>query len=67
MRARTSLWEPWVGNRPGPPGTRTSNSFTRPSYPREEPYEVVPHVRICAGGGPKGPFLPRSTLLAQIK
>ena len=26
--------------------------FTRPSYPREEPYEVVPHVRICAGGGP---------------
>ena len=33
--------------------------FTRPSYPREEPYEVVLHVRICAGGGPKGPFLPR--------
>ncbi len=26
--------------------------FTRPLYPREEPYEVVPHVRICAGGGP---------------
>ena len=26
--------------------------FTRPSYPREEPYEVVLHVRICAGGGP---------------
>ena len=26
--------------------------FTRSSHPREEPYEVVPHVRICAGGGP---------------
>jgi len=20
MRARTGLWEPWVGNDPGPPG-----------------------------------------------
>ena len=20
-------------------------------YPRQEPYAVVPHVRICAGGG----------------
>ena len=28
-------------------------------YPREEPDEVVPHVRICAGGGPQGPSLPR--------
>ena len=27
--------------------------------PRQEPYEVVPHVRICAGGRPKGRFLPR--------
>ena len=26
--------------------------FTPPSYPREEPYEVIPHVRIRAGGGP---------------
>ena len=39
--------------------------FTRPSYPREEPYEVVLHVRICAGGGPKGPFLPRFSLLGN--
>jgi hypothetical protein len=22
MRARTDLWEPWAGNRPGPPGLR---------------------------------------------
>jgi hypothetical protein len=22
------------------------------SDPRQEPYEVIPHVRICAGGGP---------------
>ena len=22
MRARTGLWEPWVGNGPGPPGRR---------------------------------------------
>jgi len=28
-------------------------------YPRQEPDAVVPHVRICAGGGPKGPSLPR--------
>jgi len=33
--------------------------FTRPSYPREEPYAVILHVRICAGGGPQGRFLPR--------
>ena len=29
------------------------------THPRQEPYEVVPHVRIRAGGGPKGPSLPR--------
>ena len=28
-------------------------------HPRQEPYAVVPHVRICAGGGPQGPSLPR--------
>ena len=28
-------------------------------YPRQEPSAVVPHAGICAGGGPKGPFLPR--------
>ena len=27
--------------------------------PRQEPYEVIPHVRICAGGRPKGRSLPR--------
>ena len=26
---------------------------------RQEPYEVILHVRVCAGGGPKGPSLPR--------
>ena len=25
----------------------------------EEPYEVIPHVRICAGGGQQRPSLPR--------
>ncbi len=34
--------------------------FTRPSYPREEPYEVMPHVQICAGGRPQRRSLPRS-------
>ncbi len=33
---------------------------SRPSHLREEPYEVILHVRICAGGGWKQPFLPRS-------
>jgi hypothetical protein len=28
-------------------------------HPRYEPYEVMLHVRIRAGGGPKGPSLPR--------
>jgi RNA-directed DNA polymerase len=27
-------------------------------YPRQEPYAVVPHVRICTGGRPKGRSLP---------
>ena len=26
---------------------------------RQEPYEVILHVRVCAGGGPRGPSLPR--------
>jgi hypothetical protein len=26
---------------------------------RQEPYAVVPHVRICAGGGERSPSLPR--------
>ena len=33
--------------------------FARPFYPREEPYEVVPHVRICAGGRRQRRSLPR--------
>jgi len=28
-------------------------------HPRQEPDAVIPLVRICAGGGPKGPSLPR--------
>lgn len=27
-------------------------------YLRQEPYEVVPHVRICAGGAGRPAFLP---------
>jgi hypothetical protein len=33
--------------------------FARPSDPREEPYEVVLHVRICAGGRRQRRSLPR--------
>ena len=28
-------------------------------HPRQEPYAVIPPVRIRAGGGPKGPSLPQ--------
>jgi hypothetical protein len=38
-----------------------SRPFPR-HYPRQEPDAVIPPVRICAGGGPKGPSLPRSSL-----
>jgi hypothetical protein len=31
-------------------------------YPRQEPDAVVPPVRICAGGGPRGPSLPQSSV-----
>jgi len=31
----------------------------RPWGRRTEPDAVIPLVRICAGGGPKGPSLPR--------
>lgn len=37
-------------------GTRTSASR---HDSRQEPYAVVPHVRICAGGGEQSPSLPR--------
>lgn len=30
---------------------------------RQEPYAVVPHVRICAGGGERSSSLPRPTRL----
>ncbi len=49
-----------------PAGTCTASKecgfvFRTPDryYPREEPYEVVLHVRICAGGRPQGRSLPR--------
>jgi len=29
------------------------------SHPRQEPYAVIPLVRICAGGGQRWPSLPR--------
>ena len=32
----------------------------RRSYPREEPYAVIPHVRICAGGDQRWSSLPQS-------
>jgi hypothetical protein len=34
------------------------------SDPRQEPGAVVPLAGICAGGGPQGPFLPRTRLFA---
>ena len=39
--------------------------FKLRDHPRQEPYAVVPHVRICAGGGPQGPSLPRFSLLTK--
>lgn len=30
---------------------------------RQEPYEVMLHVRICAGDGWQQPFLPRCSLM----
>ncbi len=38
---------------------RVADRAGRRHYPRQEPSAVVPHAGICAGGGPKGPFLPR--------
>jgi hypothetical protein len=34
-------------------------------YPRQEPDAVIPPVRICAGGGPKGPSLPRPRICGE--
>ena len=43
--------------------TQDPASFSQPALrrhdPRQEPDAVVPHVRICAGGDPRGPSLPR--------
>jgi hypothetical protein len=47
------------GHRVDRTGRRTGGNRFAVTHPRYEPYEVVPHVRICAGGGPKGPSLPR--------
>ena len=35
------------------------NAAFRPRLPRQEPYAVVPHVRICAGGAQQWASLPR--------
>jgi len=32
----------------------------RSCYLKQEPYELIPHVWICAGGAGRLPFLPRS-------
>jgi len=45
-------------------GVRKAERFDA-KHPRQEPYEVVPHVRISAGGGPKGPSLPRLQFLTR--
>jgi len=46
-------------------GVRKAATFSR-HHPRQEPYEVVPRVRIRAGGGPKGPSLPRLPLCGSL-
>lgn len=35
----------------GPEMHIPSRGSLRVTYPRQEPYAVVPHVRICARGG----------------
>ena len=35
-------------------------------YPRQEPYAVVPHVRICAGGGERSPSLPLHCIVRHL-
>jgi hypothetical protein len=36
-------------------------------YPRQEPYAVIPLVRICAGGGQQCPSLPRPFSSFRLK
>jgi hypothetical protein len=38
---------------------RQARAAGRHMNPRQEPYEVIPHVRICAGGRSQGRSLPR--------
>ena len=35
------------------------------SDPRQEPGAVAPLAGICAGGGPQGPFLPRTPIYSS--
>jgi hypothetical protein len=35
--------------------------------PRQEPYAVIPHVRICAGGGGQPPSLPRPPVSRRMQ
>jgi hypothetical protein len=34
---------------------------------RQEPYEVIPHVRICAGGVGQPTFLPRPGYFKELR
>ena len=36
------------------------------SDPRQEPGAVAPLAGICAGGGPQGPFLPRTLIVTEF-
>jgi hypothetical protein len=36
-------------------------------HPRQEPDAAIPHVRIRAGGRPRGRFLPRHVFRSFIK
>jgi hypothetical protein len=42
-----------------PHSSPLSRCTLRRSYPREEPYAVIPLVRICAGGGQRCSSLPQ--------
>jgi hypothetical protein len=46
--------------------TSLSRRALRRSYPREEPYAVIPQVRICAGGDQRWSSLPQSRALPQV-
>jgi 2'-5' RNA ligase len=46
-------------NEPAPPKCHQYQEVKTRHNSRQEPYAVVPHVRICAGGAGKPAFLPR--------